>query len=102
MAPGILWHFTLRPDPPGQTLWWCTRCGMSWRVAQVATTCPDGCAPADGPPRKDHQGWLRHRQQVIGKRYPEYEALRSAGLEGAGTVTRRIDHQCPAREWGRL
>jgi len=27
-------------------------------------TCPDGCAPADGPPRNGHQGLLRHREAV--------------------------------------
>jgi len=75
---------------------------MSWRAAQVAPTCPDGCAPPDGPPQKGHQGCLRHRQLAIGKRSPEYQALRSAGLVGAGTATPRIDHPCPDREWGRL
>jgi len=29
LAPGIRGHFDLRPDPPGQSLWWCTRSGMS-------------------------------------------------------------------------
>jgi len=50
LAPGIRGHFTLRPDNPGHTLWWCTRCGMSWRAAQVALTCLDGCAPVDAAP----------------------------------------------------
>jgi len=35
LAPDIRGQFTLRPDPPGQTLWWCGRCGMSWRAAQA-------------------------------------------------------------------
>jgi len=90
----------LRPDLPGQTLWWITRCGISWRAAQVAPTCPECCAPADAP-RKGHQGWLRHKQLVIGKRSPESQSLRSADLVGAGTATPRIDHPCPGREWGR-
>jgi len=90
MAPGIRGHFNLRLDPPGRTLWWCTLCGMSWRAAQVSPTCPDGCALADGPPRKGHQGWLRHRQLVIGKWSPEYQAMRSDGLVGAGAATSRI------------
>jgi len=50
MALVIRGHVTLLPGPPGQTLWWYTRCGMSWRAAQVAPTYPDGCAPADAPP----------------------------------------------------
>jgi len=91
----------LRPDPPVQTLWWCSRWGMSWRAARAAHTCPDGCAPMAGAPRRGHQSWLRHRQLVIGERSPEYQALRSAGLAGAGTATPRIDHPCPGREWGR-
>jgi len=91
----------LRPDPPVQTLWWCSRWGMSWRAARAAHTCPDGCAPMAGAPRRGHQSWLRHRQLVIGERSPEYQALRSAGLAGAGTATPRINHPCPGREWGR-
>jgi len=31
LAPGIRGNFTLRPDPPGQALWWCVRCGMPCR-----------------------------------------------------------------------
>jgi len=54
-----------------------------------------------GTPRRWHQSWLRHRQRVIGKRSTEYQALRSAGLAGAGTTTPPIDHPCPGREWGR-
>jgi len=88
----------VRQDPPGQTLWWCTRCGMSWQALQVAPTCPDGCAPAEGPPQKAHQGWLRHRQLIIGRRSGEYQTLRSAGLVGAGTATPRIYHPCPGRD----
>jgi len=101
LAPGIRRHFTLRPDPPDQTLWWSSRCGMSWRAARVAPTCPDGCATVAGAPQRCHQSWLRHRQLVIGKRSPESQALRSAGLAGAGTATPRIDHPCMGREWGR-
>jgi len=101
LAPGIRGHFTLRPDPPGQALWWCVRFGMSWRAAHAAPTCPDGCVPIAGTPLRGRQSWLRHRQLVIGKRSPEYQALRSAGLAGAGTTTPGIDHPCPGREWGR-
>jgi len=100
-APGIRGHFTLRANPPGQTLWWCVRCGMSWRAAQAASTCPDGCAPWTGTPLRGHQSWLRQRQLIIGKRSPEYQALRSAGLSGESTTTPRIDHPCPGRDWGR-
>jgi len=85
LAPGIRGHFTQRPDTPGQTLWWCSRCGMSWRAARAASTCPDGCAPGAPTPQRGHQSWLRHRKLVIGKRSPEYQALRSAGVAGAGT-----------------
>jgi len=94
-APGIRWHFTMRADSPGHTLWWCTRCGMSWRTAQVSPTCPDGCAPTDGPPRKVQQGWLRHKELVIGKRCTEYQALNAADLVGGGTASPHIDHPCP-------
>jgi len=86
---------------PGQTLWWCSRCGMSWRAARIAPTCTDGCAQMAGTYQSGQQSWLRHRQLVIEKRSPEYQALRSAGLAGAGTATPRIDHPCPGREWGR-
>jgi len=54
-----------------------------------------------GIPQSGQQSWLRHRQLVIGKQSLEYQALRSAGLVGAGTATPCIDHQCPGREWGR-
>jgi len=49
-----------------------------------------------GTPERGHQSWLRHRQLVIGKRSPEYQALRSAGLAGPGTTTPRIDHSARA------
>jgi len=101
LVPRIRGHFTLRPEPPGQTLWWCSQCGMSWRAARGTPTCPDGCAPVVGTPQRDHQSWLRLRQLVIRKRSPEYQPLRSVGLAGAGTATLRIDQPCPGREWGR-
>jgi len=101
LAPRIQGHFSLLPDPPVQTLWWCSRCGMSWRAARAAPTCPDGCAPMSGTPQRGHQSWRRYRQLVIGKRSPEYQALRSAGLAGVGTAIPRIDHRCAGREWGR-
>jgi len=78
-APGIRGHYALQPDAPGQLLWWCVLCGMSWRAPLAAETCPDGCASTVGPPRRGHQSWLRHRQLVIDKRSPEYQALRRAG-----------------------
>jgi len=84
----------LWPDPPGQTIWWCSRCGMSWRAAKVGPTRPHGCAPAETPK-------VSPEQLVIVKRSPEYQALRSAGLLGAGTAIPRFDHNCPGREWGR-
>jgi len=49
-----------------------------------AATCPDPCAPTTGHPRRGHKSWLRHRQLVIEKRSPEYQALRGAGLIDAG------------------
>jgi len=51
-------------------------------------------------PQRGDQSWLPHGQLVIGERSPEYQALRSACLAGAGTTTPRIDHPCPGREWG--
>jgi len=90
-APCIRGHYALQPDAPGQPLWWFVRCGMSWRASQAAETCPDGCAPTMGPPRRGHQSWLRHRQLVIGEMSPEYRALRRAGRIDSGTSTPRID-----------
>jgi len=69
--------------------------------AQAAATCPDDCAPTEGPPRKGHQSWLRHRQLVIRKRSPEYQALRGAGRIDTGTSTRRIDEPCADWRWNR-
>jgi len=69
-APGIRGHFALQPDAPGQTLCWRVRCGMSWQAPQAAATCPDGCAPTAGPPRRGQQSCLRHRQLVISNRSP--------------------------------
>jgi len=37
-APGSRGHFALQPDAPGQTFWWCVRCGMSWKAPQAAET----------------------------------------------------------------
>jgi len=96
-APGIRGFFALQPDAPGRVLWWCARCGMSWRALQAAATCPDGCAPTSRTPRRGHHSWLRHRQLVIGKKSPESEALRGA-LE-PGTSTPRIDDPCAGRGW---
>jgi len=39
------------------------------------------------------------RQLVIGKRSPEYQALRRAGRIGSGTSTSRIDDPCSGRRW---
>jgi len=98
-APGIRGHYTLQPDAPGQPFWWCVRCGRSWRAPLPAATCPDDCAPTLGPPLRGHPGWLRHRQLVIGKRSPEYQALRRAGRIGSGTSCPRIDDPCAGRRW---
>jgi len=57
-APGIRGHFALQPDV---------------------------CASTAGPPRRGQQTWLRHWQLVIGKRSPEYQALRRAGKIDTGT-----------------
>jgi len=76
LAADIRGHFTLRPDPPGRTHWWCPRCGMSWQATRAAPTCPDGCAPLAGTPQRGHHSWLRHRQLVTGKRSTEHQALR--------------------------
>jgi len=91
-APCIRGHIALHPDAPGQALWWCVRCGMSWRA-------PDGCAPTAGPSRRDHQSWLRHRQLVISKRSPEYQALRRALRIDTGTSIPRIHDPCVGRRW---
>jgi len=42
---------------------------------------------------------MRHRQLVIGKRSPEYHALRRAGRTDSGTSTPRIDDPCAGRRW---
>jgi len=54
-APGIRGHFALLPDAPGKALWWCARCGKSWRAPNETSTCPHGCAPAAHTPRRGHQ-----------------------------------------------
>jgi len=100
-APCIGGLFALKLDAPGHALWWCARCGMSWRAPKAAATCPDGCAPIARTPLRGHHSWLRHRQLVIGKRSPEYQALRGAGLIDAGTSTPRIDDPCAGWEWSR-
>jgi len=100
-APGIRGHFALQPDAPGQTLWWCVRCGMSWQAPQATETCPEGCAPTAGPPRRGQQSWPRHRQLVIDKRSPDHQALRRAGRIDMGTSTPRIDDPCAGLRWNR-
>jgi len=72
---------------------------MSWRAPLAVATCPEACAPTTGPPPRGHQSWLRHRQLVIGKRFPEYQALRGAGLIDAGTSTPGIDDPCAGGGW---
>jgi len=93
-------HGTAGPGHPG-TLHPATGPTRPHPAAHATPTCPDGCATLTDTPLRGHQSWLRHRQLVIGKRSPEYQALRSAGLAGAGTTTPRIDHPSPSREWGR-
>jgi len=85
-----------RPDPLVVHTVWHVLAGSAG-----LTYLPAWMRPHGRPPHRCHQSWLRYRQLVIGKRSPEYQALRSAGLAGAGTATPRIDQPCPGREWGR-
>jgi len=44
---------------------------------------------------------VRHRRLVIGKRSPEFQALRSTGWIDTGTWNPRIDDSCAGRRWNR-
>jgi len=73
------------------------------RAPHATSMCPDGCSPAaqPPPPRRGQQSCRIQRQLVIGKRSPEYHALRGAGLINKGTSTPRIDDPCAGRGWNR-
>jgi len=78
-------------------------CAVLYVVAghKDAVTFPDGYAPAAVPPRRGRQGWLRHKQQVVGKRSLEYQTLLSANLIDTGNATPRIDDPCTGQGWNR-